>query len=390
MLIQRDFVIFPFGRSANEVIYRQMRTQISPTKRGKIAVDELVENIKRDIRTLAGAGGRIPTILELSKRYGRASVTVNRAVHRLADEGLLIVRPRNGIYLAPANAKRKAIEVGYLYWDFSNQGVQRLGLSLILYGLHTVLGNLNFNIHLLPCPALSQDGIRVNQALLSSGQLEYLLIDAPTALREDEEQLLQDWGIKTIATGFSPVDQGHAQVLIDSIRGTKDILEYAYSMGHRRFGVFEPDFPPMNAIVVTIRDWMKEKEVSGDDLRICRYAAWPGGPRAYDWGHLLTPPLPSVFVCHDDITAFALLTRLTENGLRVPDDVSIAVIENALDFVSPGFFTSLDSAHTLIEVGVALGRLLVQAVQTGVTPSSDKPIVIRSKLMIGKSVKRIL
>jgi len=44
-------------------------------------------------------GSKMPPFLRLQEEFGLASMTVRRAVHVLADEGLLIVKPGRGTYV---------------------------------------------------------------------------------------------------------------------------------------------------------------------------------------------------------------------------------------------------------------------------------------------------
>jgi len=66
-------------------------------KKQRLIVDELRRQI---LRGEIPPGGRIPTQLELSKRFRVSNVTVLRAMDRLAHEGVLVVRGRLGTFVA--------------------------------------------------------------------------------------------------------------------------------------------------------------------------------------------------------------------------------------------------------------------------------------------------
>lgn len=58
------------------------------------------QSLQRDIDRRYKGGQRLPTVDQLAKRYDVGRVSMHRAVRELADEGVLIARPRAGIQVA--------------------------------------------------------------------------------------------------------------------------------------------------------------------------------------------------------------------------------------------------------------------------------------------------
>lgn len=61
----------------------------------------LAQQLKEQLRGLE-PGSRLPTVRELVARYGVSPVTVNKALGHLAQQGLVVVRPGSGTYVAEA------------------------------------------------------------------------------------------------------------------------------------------------------------------------------------------------------------------------------------------------------------------------------------------------
>src|SRR5438093_13706590 len=65
--------------------------------------DNTDQRVIEDVRTAARAlppGSRLPSVRELMARHRASPVTVQRAIARLAQEGLVVPRPGRGTFVA--------------------------------------------------------------------------------------------------------------------------------------------------------------------------------------------------------------------------------------------------------------------------------------------------
>ncbi len=65
------------------------------------------ERIERDLRARIGSGEwepgeQLPTSRELAGHYGVSTRTIHRVLHRLEDDGLIVIRGRWGVFIAGA------------------------------------------------------------------------------------------------------------------------------------------------------------------------------------------------------------------------------------------------------------------------------------------------
>jgi DNA-binding transcriptional MocR family regulator len=83
------------------------------------ALERIVDALRADVDR-AGPGARLPSVRELIRRHGASPVTVQRAVGRLAAEGLVDPRPGRGTFVTAPRAAAAALEAPP---DFSWQAV---------------------------------------------------------------------------------------------------------------------------------------------------------------------------------------------------------------------------------------------------------------------------
>jgi DNA-binding FadR family transcriptional regulator len=90
--------------------------------------DNTDQRVIEDVRTAARAlppGSRLPSVRELMARHRASPVTVQRAITRLAQEGLVVPRPGRGTFVAPRAAGLDADEPPDLSWQAVALGAPR-------------------------------------------------------------------------------------------------------------------------------------------------------------------------------------------------------------------------------------------------------------------------
>lgn len=111
-------------------------------------------------------------------------------------------------------------------------------------------------------------------------------------------------------------------------RGMEKVTSYLYSLGHRQVGFVghHATLGPINERVRVLLDAASRYP----DLRVATAAdtdTLEGGRRAVR-ELLVATPRPTAIVCVNDLMAVGALRELREQGLRVPEDVSITGFDN--------------------------------------------------------------
>src|SRR3954451_9504126 len=90
--------------------------------------DNTASRVIEDVRTAARAlppGSPLPSVRELMARHRACPVTVQRAIARLAQEGLVVPRPRRGTYVAEHPSAGAQDEPADLSWQAVALGTPR-------------------------------------------------------------------------------------------------------------------------------------------------------------------------------------------------------------------------------------------------------------------------
>jgi DNA-binding transcriptional MocR family regulator len=100
-----------------------------------MAEDNADDRVTADLRSLADAGapgGRLPSVRTLCARHGASPVTVQRAVARLAAEGLLDPRPGRGTFIAAAAPSAAGGDLTWQTVALGGEGIDPGGLAELL------------------------------------------------------------------------------------------------------------------------------------------------------------------------------------------------------------------------------------------------------------------
>jgi DNA-binding LacI/PurR family transcriptional regulator len=115
----------------------------------------------------------------------------------------------------------------------------------------------------------------------------------------------------------------------DYFRGTQKVVEYLYSLGHRRMAFvghherLQPLYDRKKAFLKAVGGLSSEitsATAAGGDS--------PDGGRQAMQNLLELGFIPTAVICVNDFMALGVLRRLRERGLRVPEDVSVVGYDN--------------------------------------------------------------
>lgn len=163
---------------------------------------------------------------------------------------------------------------------------------------------------------------------------------------------------------------GLASVVLDHVEGCHQIVAHLASLGHRELLYLAG---PRNSWMASTR-WTAlqsaAKQVGLSARRIGPFTPKVSGGGAAADGAVNAGA--TAVVAHNDLLAIGVMQRLTQRGLRVPDDVSVVGFDDifASDVCTPRL-TTLGGAH--VDVGRAAVELLLTA---GVRAPDDQPRVL--------------
>jgi LacI family transcriptional regulator len=197
--------------------------------------------------------------------------------------------------------------------------------------------------------------------------------------------------IESLSAGLVPIvfyDVGTAtrkitNIRVDYARGVRTLVEYLYSLGHRRFG-FLVHHAALNPINVRLRTVLEVTRSLSPEIQVHTVASeddLEGGRRAVR--DLLALNFdPTAIICVNDIMAVGALRELRERGYEVPEDVSVTGFDDIA--LAQFCYPALTTVHIPRE---RIGRIICEClIGPGVKSSgSGSDIVIDPQLVLRKS-----
>ena len=178
-------------------------------------------------------------------------------------------------------------------------------------------------------------------------------------------------------------------VLSDNMNGVEALVRYAYGMGHRRIAYIHG-----NHTAVTerrMRGFYRACEELGLELpegyvSACEYHE-PVGCYEATKKLLAHPQRPSCILFPDDYAYIGGFNAITEAGLRIPDDISVAGYDgiHLAGVLSPRLTTWRQNTE---ELGRTAAERLIEKIERPRTTLPEH-LVVGGRLFEGESIKRL-
>ncbi|QIB70471.1 LacI family transcriptional regulator [Aminipila butyrica] len=185
-----------------------------------------------------------------------------------------------------------------------------------------------------------------------------------------------------VYVGRNVMDCNWDQVICDGYSATKIALEYLISCGHKRIGYLGESVNEVR--YQAFSDMVTKHGLDSDGNLVCRCQQnGDGGYMGADKMIKQAKPLPTAIFCATDITAIAAVRRFSEEGIKIPSQLSVISMDNIelSAYVSPML--------TTVEMPIVeLGNIAVQTLLDRINKRHRLPmkIFLPNKLMIRESV----
>lgn len=207
-----------------------------------------------------------------------------------------------------------------------------------------------------------------------------LVIVAPTvAVASAARTLAGTLPIVIIATGLDSPEPMHL-VGVDHEHGAREAIRHLIDLGHRDIAHLSGPDDWFDARA-RLAGWRAELTAAGLDVPEPIRAGWEARDGYYAAGAILeATPRPTAVFAANDLVALGLIRRLTEAGLRVPEDVAVVGYDDTAgaDFFSPPL-------TTIRQPFEAVGQRAVNVVVEAMTGRSPANVLIVPTLVIRES-----
>jgi len=347
---------------------------------------QLKEYIKDVIRRGGIApGARLPSENSLVQQFGVSRHTIRQAMGGLEKEGLVYREQGRGTFCAYPNKTRigKIAVLATYISDYIFPGIIR-GVDEVIsaagYGL--ILANTN------------NDKAKEAECLDSIIKDEVVgLVVEPTKSAKGNVNFayyreLEIRNIPYVMVNAVYPDLDPAYVVMDDEQGGYVATSYLLQLGHRRIaGIFKADDLQGVSRQAGFVRALAEFGIAPEADLVSNYETEELYVYPYQFARriLQRPERPSAIVCYNDQIALQVLDAVRDEGLRVPDDVSlIGYDDSTLAVASEVKLTTI--RHPNAEMGRQAARLLLDML----TDRSRKPhFVYRPELVLRSSCRLV-
>ena len=256
--------------------------------------------------------------------------------------------------------------------------------AAIFDGISEVLTKNGYNILLANTRDQKEEELRYLK-LFHEKRVDGVLYFA-TGVDEEHVRSIAKLQIPVVIVGQAGAFLNCPSVRLDSFEGSRAMVDYLVSLGHRRIGCLS--VPDHDINIGTLRKEgycasLKENGIPFDPLLVIT------GDFEYISGELGTKALmenpgqkPSAIFCITDRLAIAAAGWLLRNGYRVPEDVSVACIDDPaiLSFCHPSITTM---SYDYLMTGTLSGQMIIDCIDGKMPVQGD--VVMPGALQVRES-----
>ncbi len=333
------------------------------------------------------AGERIPSENELCDDFSVSRHTVRKAISLLVAEGYLFTEHGRGTYVKDRSINRaKSRNIGVLTTYISDYIFPR-----VIQGIDTVLSQRGYSIMLKNTDNnVAKETMYLEEVL--SKDLEGLIIEpTKSALYSNNADYYKALDIQHIPYifihGCYQHLKGKSQVILDDAHGMYLAVSHLLKLGHKNIaGIFKAD------------DMQGINRHHGY-VKALSEAGMPYDSRKVIWFHTEDRKIkPSSEIrnligmgltldsiaCYNDEIAFSIYQTLIEQGLKVPDDISITGFDDShIASSCPVRLTTV--VHPKEKLGETAAELLLELLEDSDYLNNPREKVFMPELVAGDS-----
>ena len=342
-----------------------------------------------------GAEGRMPSESQLVRRFGVSRPTVARALHVLADEGLVERRAGSGTFATSGGKHRTgqgATVLALLIPELGNTEI----FQLICGEIASLARVHNFS---LVWGGSTQPKLDADLSLKHAEELCRQFIQrgvngvffAPYELVPEKEEanrrmavMLRDAGTQVVLLdrdlGPFPTRNDFDVVGVDNVAAGFQLAEHLIKLGCRTIHFVNRPLsaPTVQARIAGVREALARKKLPCPDDWICE-----GDPGDLKFVRsLVQPNRPDAFVCANDHTAALLLRSLQQLKLAVPKMIRVVGMDDLTfaTFVTPALTTVHQPCR---DIAIAAFRAMTERLADPTLPA--RQITLAPRLIVRDS-----
>lgn len=324
------------------------------------------------------------TIEEIAKLAGVSKTTVSRVINNKPDVnpdtrkrilGLIEQYDFQPNAFAKAISLQKSHNIGLIIpheaeYIFSNQFYVE-----VMRGVSTEVNKRGY--YLLICYPHDHNYVDIYKQKRVDG----FILMSPGSFHKNIIESLNEANAPFVATAKIPGEKRMVYVDVDNYYGATLVIEHLISLGHRKIGfIGKPTLASSQDRMSGYKDTLEKHGITYDEslVRISENSSIKGGFDAMSQ-LLKNQNRPTSVFCTNDLMALGAINSVKQNGLSVPEDISIAGFDDIplAEYINPPLTTVRQPAY---EKGIRATKMLIQYLEKKTKPKSvnlDVELVIR-------------
>jgi len=274
------------------------------------------KHIKKEIKNKSLVD-KLPGERSLAKKLGFSYMTIRKAIENLVDQGVLYKIPTKGTYVNNnKSSKKKTSTIGYFLDSSIKSGISSPYYSLILNAIEKEAAKENYSVVYFSDTSVD----RLHKTL---SKLDGVIA---TCFPRIEDTILEiKENIPIVVIENSAADKTIPSVIIDNFNADLDSTDYICSLGHTRIGFMTglEDSDIGKSRYAGYQHGLSKNNIKIDESFVFRgnysYEAGMEGAEYY----LSLQKRPTAIICANDSMALGAMQKFNQEGLNVPDDISI-------------------------------------------------------------------
>ncbi len=336
-------------------------------------------------------GDKLPSENLMCKKFSISRQTVRNAIDTLEQEGVVRRVKGSGTYVSKPIGEMRSKTVGVLL-SYLNEYI----FPSILQGVEEVLTANGFGMDL----GITYNKIEAERRFLErvlNANVSGLIIEGTKTglpnpnLHLYREIIKRDIPIVFMHNFYPELERECPSILIDDANCSKKLTNYLVEKGHRRIaGFFKYDDMQGQQRYKGYLMALEEAGISVDEDIIGWFSTHTQKSLfvASSYPVLENIGKCSALVCYNDELASGMYTYLNENGIRVPQDISMVGFDDS--FSNPTTKIQLTTVkHPKEKLGKKAAKMLMQMIEQGVGSVEPGPYLMDSSIVIRNSVQEL-
>ena len=312
-------------------------------------------------------GSQLPTEMELIKEFRTSRLTISKSLSHLVAEGLITRTRGRGSFV---NGEKKRENPGLIRYISPAAGDETFLLhNRLLEGIQETVRKANYNVSIDFYRSAEEEAEIIRHYKNPENDAFVIWPGNNTIITEMLKELERNNFPFVLVDSFFPQLKCNC-VMTDNILGGLQVLEHLAQLGHKHVGYLSQSLDRFS-LAERFAGTVSAAGSLGIELlshcfiqRKTQLSTETVKAEIADWlaTQLQLPEPPTAIFCSNDSLALILYDILTERGIKIPNEMSVAGFDNAsFGQYLPIPLTSVE--HNFYAIGREAGKILLHRLQ---------------------------